>query len=83
MDEGKEIVVEGYDVGEREDSNELHHFTKSLPLENALHSNMILAYEYSSMYNSYSHQLRSHILITILLTSTSVLLILAIEKSQP
>ncbi|MBY0029890.1 sulfite oxidase [Priestia aryabhattai] len=45
--DAKEIVVEGYDVGERTDFNEIVPFSRSLPLEKALDSNTIIAYEYN------------------------------------
>lgn len=36
IDSAKEIVFEGYDYGERPDSNQLFNFSRSLPLEKAL-----------------------------------------------
>ncbi|WML26898.1 sulfite oxidase [Neobacillus sp. OS1-33] len=47
LDTAKEIVFEGYDYGERSDSNQLHHFSRSLPIEKALDPDTILAYEYN------------------------------------
>jgi DMSO/TMAO reductase YedYZ molybdopterin-dependent catalytic subunit len=47
LDTAKEIVFEGYDYGERSDSNQLHHFSRSLSIEKALDPDTILAYEYN------------------------------------
>ncbi|ULT55092.1 sulfite oxidase [Neobacillus drentensis] len=43
----KEIVFEGYDFGERPDSNQIFRFARSLPIEKALDPDTIIAYEYN------------------------------------
>jgi DMSO/TMAO reductase YedYZ molybdopterin-dependent catalytic subunit len=48
MDSAKEIVFEGYDHGPRPDSNQIFHFSRSLPIEKALESNTMIAYEYNN-----------------------------------
>ena len=48
IDSAKEIVFEGYDYGERPDSNQLFNFSRSLPLEKALDPATIIAYEYNN-----------------------------------
>ncbi|WP_129703413.1 sulfite oxidase [Priestia megaterium] len=53
--DAKEIVVEGYDIGERTDSNEIVHFSRSLPLEKALDPNTIIAYEYNGYPIPFKH----------------------------
>ena len=40
----KEIVFEGYDYGERSDSNQIFSFARSLPIEKALDPDTIIAY---------------------------------------
>ncbi|MDR7235848.1 sulfite oxidase [Neobacillus drentensis] len=47
LDTAKEIVFEGYDYGARSDSNQFHHFSRSLPIEKALDPDTILDYEYN------------------------------------
>ncbi|UCZ52827.1 sulfite oxidase [Bacillus shivajii] len=54
-DEAKEVVFEGYDFGKREDSNELHYFARSLPLQKALHPDTIVAYEYNNEAITFKH----------------------------
>ncbi|GAA0334929.1 hypothetical protein GCM10008967_27190 [Bacillus carboniphilus] len=44
----KEVVIEGYDFGERSDLDHLYSFTRSLPLEKALHPDTLIAYEYNN-----------------------------------
>ncbi|WP_026564984.1 sulfite oxidase [Bacillus sp. UNC41MFS5] len=48
LDTAKEIVFEGYDYGERPDSNQLFNFSRSLPIEKALDPDTIIAYEYNN-----------------------------------
>lgn len=48
IDSAKEIVFDGYDYGERPDSNQLFNFSRSLPLEKALDPDTIIAYEYNN-----------------------------------
>jgi DMSO/TMAO reductase YedYZ molybdopterin-dependent catalytic subunit len=51
----KEVVVEGYDFGERTDLDKVFSYTRSLPLEKALHPDTIIAYEYNNHPISYKH----------------------------
>lgn len=55
LDSAKEIVFEGYDFGERPDTNQIHYFSRSLPLEKALHPDTIIAYEYNHQPISFKH----------------------------
>ncbi|PGY09310.1 sulfite oxidase [Bacillus sp. AFS031507] len=48
LDTAKEIVFEGYDYGERPDSNQLFNFSRSLPIEKALDPDTIIAYQYNN-----------------------------------
>ncbi|MCM3601921.1 sulfite oxidase [Robertmurraya korlensis] len=50
-----EVVVEGYDYGERKDNNQLVSYTRSLPLEKALHPDTIIAYEYNGKPIPFKH----------------------------
>ncbi|MFD2046481.1 molybdopterin-dependent oxidoreductase [Ornithinibacillus salinisoli] len=43
----KEVVFQGFDYGKRTDSNEKHHFSRSLSVQQALHPDTILAYQYN------------------------------------
>ncbi|MED3563835.1 sulfite oxidase [Bacillus xiapuensis] len=43
----REVIVEGYDFGERTDSNQIHYFSRSLAIDKALHPDTIIAYEYN------------------------------------
>ena len=43
----KEVIVEGYDFGKRTDLDKNFAYARSLPLEKALHSDTIIAYEYN------------------------------------
>ncbi|CAM3825155.1 sulfite oxidase [Mesobacillus zeae] len=43
----KEVVVEGYDYGERTDLDQVYTFSRSLPIEKALHPDTMIAYEYN------------------------------------
>ncbi|MGP4078429.1 sulfite oxidase [Pseudalkalibacillus sp. R45] len=47
MGNAKEIVVQGHDFGKRTDTDSLHSFTRSLPIEKACHPDTIVAYEYN------------------------------------
>jgi DMSO/TMAO reductase YedYZ molybdopterin-dependent catalytic subunit len=42
-----EVVVEGYDYGERKDIDKVVHYARSLPIEKALHEDTLIAYEYN------------------------------------
>lgn len=55
LDNAKEIVFEGYDNGRRPDSNKLYNFSRSLPIEKALDSDTIIAYEYNNHPISFKH----------------------------
>jgi DMSO/TMAO reductase YedYZ molybdopterin-dependent catalytic subunit len=50
-----EVVVEGYDFGEREDMDRVVHYTRSLPIEKALHEDTIIAYEYNGRPIPFKH----------------------------
>jgi DMSO/TMAO reductase YedYZ molybdopterin-dependent catalytic subunit len=51
----KEIVVEGYDFGERTDLNKVYTYARSLPIEKALHPDTIIAYEYNNQPIAFKH----------------------------
>lgn len=51
----KEVVVEGYDFGERTDLNKVFTYTRSLPIEKALHPDTIIAYEYNNQAIPFKH----------------------------
>ncbi|RST72073.1 sulfite oxidase [Siminovitchia acidinfaciens] len=51
----KEIVVEGYDFGERKDLNRVFSYARSLPIEKALHPDTIIAYEYNHQPIPFKH----------------------------
>lgn len=51
----KEVVVEGYDVGIRTDLDKSYSYTRSLPIEKALHPDTIIAYEYNNQPLTYKH----------------------------
>ncbi|MEH7382033.1 sulfite oxidase [Bacillus sp. JJ1533] len=53
--EAKEIVVEGYDFGERTDLNKVFTYARSLPIEKALHPDTIIAYEYNNRPIPFKH----------------------------
>jgi DMSO/TMAO reductase YedYZ molybdopterin-dependent catalytic subunit len=55
LDNAKEIVFEGYDHGERPDSNQLFNFSRSLPIEKALDPETIIAYEYNNQPIPFKH----------------------------
>lgn len=50
-----EVIFEGYDFGERTDSDEVYSFTRSLPLEKALHPDTLVAYEYNGKPIPFKH----------------------------
>ncbi|MES9740402.1 molybdopterin-dependent oxidoreductase, partial [Peribacillus frigoritolerans] len=51
----KEVVVEGYDYGLRTDLDEVYTYTRSLPIEKALHEDTIIAYEYNNQPIPFKH----------------------------
>ncbi|WP_409274885.1 sulfite oxidase [Neobacillus sp. SCS-31] len=51
----KEIVVEGYDYGERTDLNKVFSYARSLPIEKALHPDTLIAYEYNGQPIPFKH----------------------------
>lgn len=51
----KEVIVEGYDFGERTDLNKVYTYTRSLPLKKALHPDTIIAYEYNNKPIPFKH----------------------------
>nr|WP_309100590.1 sulfite oxidase [Fredinandcohnia onubensis] len=51
----KEVVVEGYDFGERTDLNKVFTYSRSLPIEKALHPDTIIAYEYNNQPIPFKH----------------------------
>ncbi|MFJ9385155.1 sulfite oxidase [Peribacillus sp. NPDC101481] len=51
----KEVVVEGYDYGNRKDLDEIYTYTRSLPIEKALHPDTIIAYEYNNQPIPFKH----------------------------
>lgn len=51
----KEVVVEGYDVGKRTDIDKEFSYSRSLPLDKALHPDTIIAYEYNNQPLSLKH----------------------------
>ncbi|SFF64839.1 Mo-co oxidoreductase dimerisation domain-containing protein [Halobacillus alkaliphilus] len=51
----KEIVVEGYDFGDRTDLNKVFTYARSLPIEKALHPDTIIAYEYNNQPIPFKH----------------------------
>ncbi|KGM45626.1 sulfite oxidase [Neobacillus niacini] len=53
--DAKEVVVEGYDQGKRTDSDESFYYSRSLPVEKALHPDTIIAYEYNKKPLSFKH----------------------------
>ncbi|WP_308314688.1 molybdopterin-dependent oxidoreductase [Bacillus sp. V3-13] len=50
-----EVVVEGYDYGERKDLDNVYSFTRSLPIDKALHPDTIIAYEYNNQPIPFKH----------------------------
>ena len=56
MKEGaKEIVVEGHDFGGRTDLDTVHTYTRSMPIDKAIHPDTILAYEYNNKPIPFKH----------------------------
>lgn len=51
----KEVVVEGYDFGERTDLDKAVSYTRSLPIEKALHPDTIIAYEHNNQPLPFKH----------------------------
>jgi DMSO/TMAO reductase YedYZ molybdopterin-dependent catalytic subunit len=54
-DGAKEVVVEGYDFGNRTDLDHVFTFTRSLPITKALHPDTIIAYEYNHQPIPFKH----------------------------
>lgn len=54
-DGAKEVVFEAYDYGSRTDTDKIHTFTRSLPLEKALHPDTLIAYEYNQKPIPFKH----------------------------
>ncbi len=54
-DDAKEVIVVGYDFGKNPGIDGIHHFARSLPLEKALHSDTIIAYEYNQKPIPFKH----------------------------
>lgn len=50
-----EVIVEGYDYGKQPGIDGVHSFARSLPLEKALHSDTIIAYEYNHQPIPFKH----------------------------
>jgi DMSO/TMAO reductase YedYZ molybdopterin-dependent catalytic subunit len=48
LDRAKEIVFEAYDYGQRPDSDQMFHFSRSLPIDKALEPDTIIAYEHNN-----------------------------------
>ncbi|MBT2722772.1 sulfite oxidase [Bacillus sp. ISL-46] len=55
IDTAKEIVFEGYDYGERPDSNQIVNFSRSLPIKKALEPDILIAYEYNHQPIPFKH----------------------------
>ncbi|MEH7109290.1 sulfite oxidase [Bacillus sp. JJ1764] len=55
MDTAKEIVFEGYDYGNRPDSDQIYNFSRSLPIEKSLEPDTIIAYEYNNQPIPFKH----------------------------
>ncbi|MFD1039294.1 sulfite oxidase [Virgibacillus byunsanensis] len=53
--DAKEVIVEGYDYGNRTDLDQIYTYTRSLPLEKALHPDTIIAYEYNDKPIPFKH----------------------------
>ncbi|MCF6408947.1 sulfite oxidase [Pseudalkalibacillus salsuginis] len=51
----KEVVVEGHDFGKRTDTDSIHSFTRSIPIDKALHQDTIVAYEYNGRPLTFKH----------------------------
>ncbi|WP_066056575.1 sulfite oxidase [Robertmurraya korlensis] len=50
-----EVIIEGYDYGERKDTDQLVSYTRSLPIEKAFHPDTIIAYEFNGQPISFKH----------------------------
>lgn len=55
LESAKEVVVEGYDFGERTNTNLQYNFSRSLPLKKALHPDTIIAYQYNEKPIPFKH----------------------------
>ncbi|NRD79656.1 sulfite oxidase [Bacillus sp. BRMEA1] len=51
----KEVVFEGYDYGEKTNLDQVVPFSRSLPLEKAMHPDTIIAYEYNQQPIGFQH----------------------------
>lgn len=51
----KAVLVEGYDYGKRTDSDAVYAYTRSLPIDKALHPDTIIAYEYNHQPIPFKH----------------------------
>ncbi|WP_175488362.1 sulfite oxidase [Alteribacillus bidgolensis] len=54
QEEGQEIVFEGFDAGKQKD-NKIVPFARSLPLQNALHPDVLVAYQYNDQPLKFKH----------------------------
>jgi DMSO/TMAO reductase YedYZ molybdopterin-dependent catalytic subunit len=54
-DDATEVVIEGYDYGERKDLDSIHTFARSLPLKKAFHPDTLIAYEYNHQPIPFKH----------------------------
>ncbi|MFC3884925.1 sulfite oxidase [Bacillus songklensis] len=54
-DQAVEVVVEGYDFGERKDLIQVVPYKRSLPLRKALHGDTLIAYEYNDQPIPFKH----------------------------
>ncbi|WP_173918195.1 sulfite oxidase [Halobacillus sp. Marseille-Q1614] len=53
--QAKEVVIEGYDQGKRPDTDKVHPFKRSLPIDKALHPDTLVAYQYNGQPLPYKH----------------------------
>ncbi|RFU69853.1 hypothetical protein D0469_08570 [Peribacillus saganii] len=51
----KEVVVEGYDCGQKTELDKVYSFSKRLPIEKALHPDTLVAYEYNGQSIPFKH----------------------------
>lgn len=54
-DHAEEVIIEGYDFGERKDINRVVPYKRSLPIEKALHTDTLLAYQYNNQPIPFKH----------------------------
>jgi DMSO/TMAO reductase YedYZ molybdopterin-dependent catalytic subunit len=55
LDQAKEVVFEGHDFGKRTDLEGAYSFSRSLPLDKALHPDTFIAYEYNGKPIPFKH----------------------------